>query len=53
MTDWNELRHRARVRLFIAEYPGECAACDGPIVLGDMVGYVDDELLGECCVDDA
>lgn len=36
---------------FVAKFPGRCAAdCDQPIDAGDVVEYVDDQLVHEGCV---
>lgn len=51
MTDWGRLQRRAETRTFTARYSGECEGCGEAIEPGDQAGYVDDELVGECCLD--
>lgn len=36
-------------RSFAAKYPGVCANCDGQIVVGQQVGFMDDELIHVKC----
>ena len=51
MTDWSRLQRQAKTTVFAARYPGKCSACGETIEEGDRVGYVEDELVGECCLD--
>ena len=39
-------------RLFPAQYYGSCSHCMEPIEPGDWVGYVDDEIACELCVEE-
>jgi hypothetical protein len=41
------------VKLFPARYNGICRCCDEPIEVGDWVGYLDDEVCCEDCIDAA
>lgn len=38
---------------FTASFPGRCASCNDRIEPGDEIGYVDDEVCCETCVDAA
>lgn len=40
------------MKMFTAAFPGTCASCGWDFDEGDEIGYLDNELVAECCFEE-